>query len=299
MTDLSIPTAQEAHELLATLAFPAVTPLGGRRAAFLGCGDSLAAARPAEREGHRVISAGDVAWSRQAPAGVDTVVALSWSGRTAATLRAAEISKAAGLEVISITSNPESPLARVAARRAVKKWQRAHGLAADGIPGPKTWAEMKIKESWKIDGFTEQPSLPLTASAKDRTNTMIQYALDQRGSRYCWGGAGPYRLGFDCSGLVLQVIYEAGYDPKPITVLKHAEPSYRTSRELYGHSGFKSIKIADRKRGDLIFWGDRRGVVHHVAIYLGDNKGMESANRGVRGGSAISIEARPGLCPGR
>lgn len=101
-------------QALSSLTVPPITPLVGRRIAFLGCGDSLAAARPSEDAfGHRVISAGDVAWSGNAPAGVDAVVALSWSGKTGATINAAKVAKDAGLEVISITTNESSPLAEL------------------------------------------------------------------------------------------------------------------------------------------------------------------------------------------
>ena len=89
-------------------------PLSSKRAAFLGCGDSLAAARPSESLGHRVLSAGDVAWGVQAPHGVDVSIGLSWSGRTGATIQAAKVAKANGQPVWAITSNPESPLARIA-----------------------------------------------------------------------------------------------------------------------------------------------------------------------------------------
>jgi hypothetical protein len=91
-------------------------PLLRMRAAFLGCGDSLAAARPAENDGHRVISAGDVAWTGLAPRGVDVSIALSWSGRTGATIRAAETARSRGQVVWAITSNPDSPLAQLADR---------------------------------------------------------------------------------------------------------------------------------------------------------------------------------------
>ncbi|MPV36271.1 SIS domain-containing protein [Georgenia subflava] len=101
-------------DVLSRLAVPEVTQLGGRRAAFLGCGDSLAAARPAEQLGHRVLSAGDVAWGGGAPKGVDVVVPLSWSGKTGATIRAAQVAKDAGLPVIAVTTNPASPLADLA-----------------------------------------------------------------------------------------------------------------------------------------------------------------------------------------
>ena len=105
---------QHASTALRGLKVGAIEPLGDRRAAFLGCGDSLAAARPAEWLGHRVLSAGDVAWSGEAPMGVDVAVALSWSGNTAATIEAAKICKDAGMPLIAITTNADSPLAQMA-----------------------------------------------------------------------------------------------------------------------------------------------------------------------------------------
>ena len=104
-------TVTTAPDVLATLELAAGAALGGRRAAFLGCGDSLAAARPAEDLGHRVLSAGDVAWSGAAPRGVDVVVPLSWSGQTGATIEATRVARDAGVPIVSITSNAHSPLA--------------------------------------------------------------------------------------------------------------------------------------------------------------------------------------------
>ena len=71
-------------------------------------------------------------------------------------------------------------------------------------------------------------------------------------------------------------------------MLKHAEPTYRTSQQLYANKNFQSIPINDRQRGDLIFFGNKAGVVHHVAIYLGDGTMMESygATAGIRAYSA-------------
>lgn len=101
-------------EALRGLQIGPIAPLGERRAAFLGCGDSLSAARPAEQLGHRVISAGDIAWGGVAPQGVDVCVALSWSGRTGATIEAAQVCKDAGMPLISLTTDPDSPLSLMA-----------------------------------------------------------------------------------------------------------------------------------------------------------------------------------------
>ena len=81
------------------------------------------------------------------------------------------------------------------------------------------------------------------------------------------------------SGLVLQAIYAAGKDPQPISVIKHAEPTYRTSRQLYAHTGIRSVPRSERRRGDLIFYTNSSGVVHHVAIDLGDGTMMEAYGR--------------------
>lgn len=166
-----------------------------------------------------------------------------------------------------------------ATRRAVMDFQRSRRLEVDGIVGPVTWTALGTGRAFTIDAYQVQPKLPLSATRRERVEKMIQYALAQRGSRYTWGGAGPYALGFDCSGLVLQAIYAAGKDPQPINVIKHAEPTYRTSRQLYAHTGIRSVPRSERRRGDLIFYTNSSGVVHHVAIDLGDGTMMEAYGR--------------------
>lgn len=127
----TIETTDRQIETLARLELPDVSPVQGERIAFLGCGDSLAAARGAELFGHRVISAGDIAWTGTAPTGVDSVVAVSWSGKTAATLMATQVAADAGLIVRSITSDPDSPIARLSSTH-VQLPQTGH---SETIPG--------------------------------------------------------------------------------------------------------------------------------------------------------------------
>ena len=152
---------------------------------------------------------------------------------------------------------------------AVKNFQQRAGLPVTGVVDQATWDAMDTGYPWTVDQYQATP-LPLTATRGERVEAMIGYAWNQTGSSYTWGGAGPYDQGFDCSGLVLQSLYTAGLDPQPIDVIKHAWPSYRTSQELYAYPRFQHVPLAQRQRGDLIFY-TTSGTVTHVAIYLGDD----------------------------
>ena len=152
---------------------------------------------------------------------------------------------------------------------AVKNFQQRAGLPVTGVVDKATWDAMDTGYPWTVDQYQATP-LPLTATRSERVEAMIGYAWNQTGSSYTWGGAGPYDQGFDCSGLVLQSLYAAGLDPQPIDVIKHAWPSYRTSQELYAYPRFQHVPLAQRQRGDLIFY-TTSGTVTHVAIYLGDD----------------------------
>lgn len=83
-------------------------------AVFVGSGDSLAACLLAERFGYRAVSAGDLAWSTVMPRHCDTIVGVSYSGGTGATVRALRAAHRAGFKTAAVTSNPESPLALAA-----------------------------------------------------------------------------------------------------------------------------------------------------------------------------------------
>jgi hypothetical protein len=89
-------------------------PLPAGRALFLGSGDSLSACLFAEAAGHRALSAGDLAWTNQIPPTYDTVVGVSHSGQTQATVRSLELAKEAGLHTVAITATSNSAITAVA-----------------------------------------------------------------------------------------------------------------------------------------------------------------------------------------
>jgi len=94
----------------AALDQPLVPALSGN-SLFVGSGDSLSACLLAEQAGHRAVSAGDLAWTGDIPPRVETVVGVSQSGRTGATVSALETAREAGLTTVAITCHADSPLA--------------------------------------------------------------------------------------------------------------------------------------------------------------------------------------------
>ena len=228
---------------------------------------------PLELNGRRYVFDASGAWrGYEAPAGYlqptdhitslgDATNTLTW-GMNGTKVRIAQVRL--GLWHSNKLASVDAPFVA-----AVKNFQQRAGLPVTGVVDKATWDAMDTGYPWTVDQYQATP-LPLTATRGERVEAMIGYAWNQTGSSYTWGGAGPYDQGFDCSGLVLQSLYAAGLDPQPIDVIKHAWPSYRTSQELYVYPYFQHVPLAQRQRGDLIFY-TTSGTVTHVAIYLGDD----------------------------
>lgn len=186
----------------------------------------------------------------------------------------------------------------------VRAFQRSHGLKANGVVDKKTWVTMGFSaKSWTtLDNYQHKVVLGYGATKKDRIETMIKTAYTYQGkkSHYVWGGAGVPADGADCSGMILQALYAAGINPRPITHVKHSLPEYRSSKELY-KAKFQHDSLRNKKRGDIIFYshnGNPSGI-HHVAIYLGGGKIFDFQESGAKvrnineGGRVLGTVARP------
>ena len=80
-----------------------------------------------------------------------------------------------------------------------------------------------------------------------------------------WGGVSLTK-GADCSGFVYTIYKQFGYTLD------------RVSRDQARSAGRK-INVSDRKPGDLVFYTNNKGVVNHVAIYIGNDKIVHAANK--------------------
>ncbi len=84
------------------------------------------------------------------------------------------------------------------------------------------------------------------------------------GKPYRYGGASPG--GFDCSGLVLYSFRQAGVS------LPHNTAQQR--------SAARPVKLAELRRGDLLFFDQEGKKYGHVGIYVGGGKFVHAPSSG-------------------
>jgi len=157
--------------------------------------------------------------------------------------------------------------------------------------------------SWQIDEASMFDTI--TLGKLDETNAtqalkqkMTQYALDQLGYPYIWGGEWNAKTGdgyccgsqpqggMDCSGFVWWTMKqnEGGYNAAQF------HPDYkgwslpqRTSSDM-AHNTSKQITFANLRIGDLMFFASDGGSswsdVDHVGVYLGKNWMINSTGSG-------------------
>ena len=119
---------------------------------------------------------------------------------------------------------------------------------------------------------TESEPLPrtfastVTTAVADKTETLINNAMQLIGVRYRWGGNTP-QSGLDCSGFVRYVFNDTfGF----LLPRKSAQMS---------KVGLQ-IRKDELQPGDLVFFNTMRHAFSHVGIYVGDNKFIHAPSKG-------------------
>ena len=148
----------------------------------------------------------------------------------------------------------EEEAARKAAAEAKKKAEEEAKKAAE---------KAEAEEAKKL---LEQQAALATESAKLRQE-VASYALNFVGNPYKWGGT-SLTQGADCSGFVQSIYKQFGYDIP------------RVSKDQAKSAGYCDVKpdLEHLLPGDLIFYTDKKGVVNHVGMYIGDGKIVHASN---------------------
>ncbi|MBB4934419.1 cell wall-associated NlpC family hydrolase [Lipingzhangella halophila] len=109
----------------------------------------------------------------------------------------------------------------------------------------------------EIEHYDSLPLEVLAEGGNKAGQQAVEWALDQRGKPYLWGGTGPDA--FDCSGLTMRAWQEAGVDIPRVTTDQY-QAGTRVSRD-------------ELQPGDLLFYN--RGPdpqPGHVTMYVGDGQ---------------------------
>ncbi|MBD8005758.1 C40 family peptidase [Bacillus norwichensis] len=111
-----------------------------------------------------------------------------------------------------------------------------------------------------------QPIDTASAAAKPSGSAIVKESKKHLGVRYLYGGTTP--KGFDCSGFT------------SYTFKKKKVKLPRTAAEQYKKG--KSVSKKNLKAGDLVFFKTTsKTKISHVGIYVGNNKFIHSAGKGV------------------
>ncbi|KSU84181.1 Cell wall-associated hydrolase, NlpC family [Fictibacillus enclensis] len=133
-------------------------------------------------------------------------------------------------------------------KSAVKKFQKAKRLKADGIAGSNTFKALGVKKAVK-------------KSSSSSSASVITVAKKYKGVPYRWGGTTP--KGFDCSGYINYVFEKAKRVDLP-----------RTVSGIY----LKGTRVSKPKAGDVVFFHTYKSGASHAGIYIGNNEFIHSSS---------------------
>lgn len=157
----------------------------------------------------------------------------------------------------------------VGTEQAVRAYQAANGLEADGVVGQETFYSLtgQVLPTGPIRRFGNggYGSSVGTAQSSTLANRLLGIASQYEGVPYVFGGTSP--SGFDCSGFTRYVYSAVGVDLP------------RMADEQYGVGN--DVAMSNLAPGDLVFFSTYAPGISHVGIYIGDNQFINASSDGV------------------
>jgi cell wall-associated NlpC family hydrolase len=97
---------------------------------------------------------------------------------------------------------------------------------------------------------------------------VVEYAKTLIGSRYQWGAEGPYNVGFDCSGFVLECLRSVGWWGM----------TDASSQAIYETFKQKPLTTEEPRpdKGDLVFFGKDVKHITHIGIAINNYQYIEA-----------------------
>ena len=113
----------------------------------------------------------------------------------------------------------------------------------------------------KIAAMVEESNRKVEQKRVAERKALVNFAVQFVGNPYVYGGT-SLTNGADCSGFVMSVFKEFGYELPRV-----AAAQYEASQKK---------DISQMETGDLVFYG--AGGINHVALYIGDGKVVHALN---------------------
>lgn len=140
----------------------------------------------------------------------------------------------------------------------------ADGWVKISIDGEDAYVSQEfVTVEEKLDTAITMTELLYGQGVSDVRVDLVEYAKQFVGNPYLWGGTSLTK-GADCSGFVLSVFKKYGI------ALSH-------SSRAQANEGTK-ISASELKPGDLIFYGNGKGNINHVAIYIGGGQVIHASS---------------------
>jgi hypothetical protein len=138
--------------------------------------------------------------------------------------------------------------------------------------------QLRLDEASAMLDHPADPDVPSTAELVDvgggdgpwvapQATAALAEAQKYLGTPYHWGGSTPQE-GFDCSGFVQWAYAKAGIRIPRTTDVQFTAPNGT------------SVARGDLVRGDVVFFRDPTGYIHHEGIYLGGGKFLHAPHTG-------------------
>lgn len=110
---------------------------------------------------------------------------------------------------------------------------------------------------------------------------IVEYASKFVGLPYIWGGEHP-SLGYDCSGLLQEVLSYCGMDPI----------GDQSAQELFTQlARISTLNV--KKAGSIVFYGKSINQISHVAFMIGENHMCEAG-----GGDSTCVDKSSAIARG-
>uniref|UniRef100_UPI0040475AD2 C40 family peptidase n=1 Tax=Polynucleobacter sp. TaxID=2029855 RepID=UPI0040475AD2 len=139
-------------------------------------------------------------------------------------------------------------------------------LAAVVLLGSLQVGPVFAQSSTELESLPKSFASTVSSAVVDKTETLINNAMQLIGVRYRWGGNTP-QSGLDCSGFVRYVFNDTFGFLLPRKSAQMSKVGLQIGKE-------------ELRPGDLVFFNTMRHAFSHVGIYVGDNKFIHAPSKG-------------------